>query len=246
MLNSEETPLGKVICVGSGKGGVGKTAVAVCLAETLAESGKKTLLCDFAMPYGTADICLEGGERAVFDLSDFALRRAELSDVAVEVSDNLFFAAAGKASLSEKELADCVRRIDRLCPRYDFIVADCPVDSRMAVEKNFSKIISLCVTQSDSASVRAAAAYAGLVSRLSPAVCKFVLNGFCREKKLDLDLLTDSVGLSLAGIVPESGEMRLCLEKGEGLKRGTARGAFERIADRICGRHIPLPDLRRI
>ena len=94
--------------------------------------------------------------------------------------------------------------------------------------------------------VRAAAAYAGLVSRLSPSVCKFVLNGFCREKKLDLDLLTDSVGLSLAGIVPESGEMRLCLEKGEGLKRGTARGAFERIADRICGRHIPLPDLRRI
>ena len=226
MLNSEETPLGKVICVGSGKGGVGKDGGCRLPCRNLGRKRQKTLLCDFAMPYGTADMCLEGGERAVFDLSDFALRRAELSDVAVEVSDNLFFAAAGKASLSEKELADCVRRIDRLCPRYDFIVADCPVDSRMTVEKNFSKIISLCVTQSDSASVRAAAAYAGLVSRLSPSVCKFVLNGFCREKKLDLDLLTDSVGLSLCGNRPRERRNEALSRKGRGFKTGNGQGRF--------------------
>ena len=180
VLNSEETPLGTVICVGSGKGGVGKTAVAVCLAACLAEAGKKTLLCDFSIPFGTADMFVSGGERAVFDLSDFACGRAELSETEVEVEDNLFFAASGKAVLSERELADCVKKIDRFAGRYDFVVADCPADGRLTVEKNFSKILSLCVTRPDPESVRSASVYAGLVSRLSPVWAKYILN--CRGK----------------------------------------------------------------
>lgn len=249
VLNSEETPLGTVICVGSGKGGVGKTAVAVCLAACLAEAGKKTLLCDFSIPFGTADMFVSGGERAVFDLSDFACGRAELSETEVEVEDNLFFAASGKAVLSERELADCVKKIDRFAGRYDFVVADCPADGRLTVEKNFSKILSLCVTRPDPESVRSASVYAGLVSRLSPVWAKYILNCFSSNavgKGNGLDLLTDRVGLPLLGVVPQSGEMAKCLCCGQSLKRGTAKGAFERIAGRICGQSIPLPDLGRI
>ena len=115
--------------------------------------------------------------------------------------------------------------------------------------ENFSKILSLCVTRPDPESVRSASVYAGLVSRLSPVWAKYILNCFSSNavgKGNGLDLLTDRVGLPLLGVVPQSGEMAKCLCCGQSLKRGTAKGAFERIAGRICGQSIPLPDLGRI
>ena len=71
---------GRVIAVASGKGGVGKTWLAISLAQALAQSGAQVLLLDGDVGLANADVQL--GVEPARDLADVLLRRCTLAEAA--------------------------------------------------------------------------------------------------------------------------------------------------------------------
>ncbi|MEM7247702.1 MAG: AAA family ATPase [Acidobacteriota bacterium] len=76
-----------VLAVTGGKGGVGKTTLAIQAAMGLAESGASTVLIDASFSHGCVDLHL--GLSPLRDLADVLHCRHGLDDVMVEVDDHL-------------------------------------------------------------------------------------------------------------------------------------------------------------
>ena len=76
--------MGQVYAVTSGKGGVGKSTVAVGLASAFVQLGKKVLLVDMDEGLRCLDLMLGVDKSAVFDLSDILMGK-EIDDAVYSV-----------------------------------------------------------------------------------------------------------------------------------------------------------------
>ena len=73
------SPLHPLIAFASGKGGVGKTLLAITYAHALAEQGKKVLL--FDGDFGLANIDIQLGLTPPHDLSDLMTGKKALNQI---------------------------------------------------------------------------------------------------------------------------------------------------------------------
>jgi flagellar biosynthesis protein FlhG len=117
----------RFISVSSGKGGVGKTAFAVCLASELFRNGKKTLLFDADLGLANIDVMLRLPPRS--NIRDYLAGNASLSDVIVKtpLGFDLFPASSGAlemADISEAEFEKIKTVLKNLGEVYDYIIFD--------------------------------------------------------------------------------------------------------------------------
>lgn len=117
----------RVIAVTGGKGGVGKTNVAVNLAVALAESGKQTLLLDTDLGLANADVLM--GLSPTFTLADVIDGRCRLEDTILEGPHGLAVvpAASGKRHMTELRPAEhvgLIRAFSDLARPLDAMVID--------------------------------------------------------------------------------------------------------------------------
>ncbi|NLX13231.1 MAG: MinD/ParA family protein [Phycisphaerales bacterium] len=117
-----------IIAVASGKGGVGKTQVAVNLSIALAARNYRILLLDLDMGLANADLVL--GLESTASWSDLFDGRRELDDNIISGPGGLDFVpgasgVARMAGLSEFERHQLLAAVRRLESRYDLIVLDC-------------------------------------------------------------------------------------------------------------------------
>jgi len=117
----------RVVAVTGGKGGVGKTNVAVNLAVAFAESGKKTLLLDTDLGLANADVLL--GLSPTFTLADVIDGRCALEDTILEGPKGLAVvpAASGKRHMTELRPAEhvgLIRAFSDLDRPLDVMVVD--------------------------------------------------------------------------------------------------------------------------
>ena len=77
------------IAVSSGKGGVGKTTIAVNVALTLAKKGNKTLLLDADLGMANAHLVL--GVNPEKTLDDFINKKTPISKISYKINKNLDF-----------------------------------------------------------------------------------------------------------------------------------------------------------
>ena len=84
------------IAITSGKGGVGKTTIAVNIALSLALQNKETLLLDADLGMANAHILL--GINPKLSLEDFVTGNAELEKVITTTKDKLKFVSGGNAN----------------------------------------------------------------------------------------------------------------------------------------------------
>ena len=91
----------RVIAVTSGKGGVGKTSVAVNLAAALVNAGQRTLLLDTDLGLANVDVMLGLSPR--FTLADVFAGRCALRDTVLDGPNGLLVvpAASGKRHMTE-------------------------------------------------------------------------------------------------------------------------------------------------
>ncbi len=117
----------QVIAVGGGKGGVGKTNVAVNLAVGLGRLGRRVTLLDSALGLANSDITF--GVKPRQTLLDVLTGNATLSEVVVETADgvNIVPASSGEpefASLGMQHCMGLVHAFSELAGSMDTLVID--------------------------------------------------------------------------------------------------------------------------
>lgn len=116
------------IAVMSGKGGVGKTNIAVNLSYALAALRNTVLLVDCDLGLANVDVLL--GLAPTHTLQDMILRGIHARDAITEIGERLFLlpAASGVAQLAELDedmLSLLVERLMPALPGFDFTLFDC-------------------------------------------------------------------------------------------------------------------------
>ena len=117
----------QVIAITGGKGGTGKTNIAVNLARVLANDGKRTLLLDADLGMANVDVLL--GLEPEYTLYDVMCDRCRLEDILLSSGDNLMIipAASGVrqlAIMSRQECAGLVRAFSDLKNPIDTLIVD--------------------------------------------------------------------------------------------------------------------------
>jgi len=120
------TPV-QVIAVTGGKGGTGKTNIAVNLAAALAHKGRQTLLLDADLGMANVDVLL--GLTSECTLTDVLNGSCQLKDIIITLNDNLQVIPAASgikqlADLRQQECAGLVRAFSDLKHPIDYLIVD--------------------------------------------------------------------------------------------------------------------------
>ncbi|AGX86886.1 MinD/ParA family protein [Candidatus Symbiobacter mobilis] len=120
-------PLGKVMAVTSGKGGVGKTFVSANLAASLAKRGHKVLVLDADLGLANLDVVLNLYPKVT--LHDVFTGKAALDDAIVRAPGGFSVLLAGSGMVEYSRLTpnvreDFLRIIGSLLPRFDMVLLD--------------------------------------------------------------------------------------------------------------------------
>jgi flagellar biosynthesis protein FlhG len=117
----------RCLAVGSGKGGVGKTAISVGLSYALAKMGHRVLLIDADL--GLANIDLQIGINPTHTLQDVVFGNCSLAEAVVEQSDgpDVLPSSSGTADMVEMGAARrqlFVEELIRFAAGYEYLIID--------------------------------------------------------------------------------------------------------------------------
>ena len=120
-------PLGKVVAVTSGKGGVGKTFVSANLAAALAKRGLRVLVLDADLGLANLDVVLNLYPKVT--LHDVFQGKAKLEDAIVKAPGGFSVLLAGSGMVEYSRLTPEVRNefiniMSGLVPHYDIVLLD--------------------------------------------------------------------------------------------------------------------------
>lgn len=127
MAAAESTRKGRIVTVTSGKGGVGKTNIALNLSIALAQLGKSVTLFDTDTHLSNLNILL--GVQPAFTLADVVFGDKRVSDVVFRDASGVQVVSGGSGAGDLVGLEDTVKErlfqeIFRLCHTNDFILVD--------------------------------------------------------------------------------------------------------------------------
>lgn len=244
--------MGRLVVITSGKGGVGKSTVAVGLAGALCLENKKVLLVDADEGLRCLDLMLSLSDSLVFDLGDILDENVVVFDAIHKVNSvpGLSFIAAplSYGKVDGKKLAELTVRLKL---DYDYVILDCPA----GVDKKYIKHLDssaefIVVTNTDAVSVRDACEMSYSITECGYDNIRLIINRFVKKNVLtihkNIDSIIDESGVRLLGIVPEDKQVQIAAADGKMIKFGRAAMAFQRIAARIEGADIQLPKAIKI
>lgn len=252
MVCEVEFFMGISTVITSGKGGAGKSTVAVGLGRALAQRGRRVLLVDCDAGLRSLDRMTSTEESLVFDISDVVFGRCAPAEAIYPCGDaeGLFLLPA--SSSGENMIRPGVMRklVPLLKRYYDHVLLDSPAgvgggfrSAACAADR------ALIVCNPDPVCVRGAYAVKGLLDKLAVEDKKLVVNRFNGELFHetgvygDLDSVIDASGIRLLGVVPEDFSVAAAFLKGKPAK-ANSRGmkALSRIAGRLEGEMLPIPE----
>ena len=209
--------MARKIVVTSGKGGVGKTTLAVNLGAALSKRGERVIVCDADFGLNNADV-VAGVENLVsYDIVDVIEGRCRGQQALVRHPDygNLYLLASHSAPERYISPQSLKLVLEGLAPKYDFILIDCPA----GVDEGFHRAVAaadeaIVVTTPHLPAIRDADKVVTILKSYELKEISFVLN------MLRGDLLVSGESLSpkeiegvlkipLLGVVPENRELYL-------------------------------------
>lgn len=118
----------QVICVSSGKGGVGKTSITVNVSVALARAGKRVLLVDGDLGLANVDIVL--GLSVKHTVRETVEEGAKLADILLQIEPGFFVLPASSgvpemASLSFEEQTFLTNALEDIMGDFDYVLIDC-------------------------------------------------------------------------------------------------------------------------
>ena len=201
--------MGQVFAVTSGKGGVGKSTVAVGLAFAFTKLNKKTLLVDMDEGLRCLDLMLGTDKSGVFDLSDVLLGK-EMSDAVYE-SDYFkgLYLVPAPAEAGRIDAFSFTAFANQAAKEYDAVIFDFPAGMDFSLYTCLpEETLFLTVAVPDPVSVRDAAAVSAKLNAIS-CPSRLIINNFTysfikRRIFQNVDDMIDAAGLQLLGVVPHS------------------------------------------
>nr|WP_315464327.1 MinD/ParA family protein [uncultured Rhodoferax sp.] len=120
-------PIGKVIAVTSGKGGVGKTFVSANLAAAMAKRGQRVLVLDADLGLANLDVVLNLYPKVT--LHDVFTGKAKLEEAIIRAPGGFSVLLAGSGMVEYSRLTpevrgDFLRIMNGLVPHYDVVILD--------------------------------------------------------------------------------------------------------------------------
>lgn len=120
-------PLGKVLAITSGKGGVGKTFVSSNLAAALARRGLRVLVLDADLGLANLDVVLNLYPKTT--LHDVFTGKAKLEEAIIKAPGGFSVLLAGSGMVEYSRLTpevrdEFLRVMESLVPRYDVVLLD--------------------------------------------------------------------------------------------------------------------------
>lgn len=243
--------MGQVYAVTSGKGGVGKSTVAVGLAFAFTKLNKKTLLVDMDEGLRCLDLMLGADKSAVFDLSDILLGK-DMQDAVYEaerIKGLYLVPAPAETGLIDAFSFSAFAR--RAAEEFDAVIFDFPAGMDFSLYNCLPDgALFLTVAVPDPVSVRDAAAVSRRLYEIS-CPSRLIINNFVyslikRRIFRNIDDIIDSAGLQLLGVVPHDRELALLSVNHSIKPGGKPMAAFVRIARRLLDENILLPKLKKI
>ena len=237
--------MGKTIAVVSGKGGVGKSTITAYLALYLGRRGHTVCVLDGDNGMRSLDILLKVENKVVYDLSDVAEEICPLKRALVKTDyDNVSLLSAN-ASSDAVTLSDMRRIVEKMKQSFDYVLIDAPAGTGAGFRNAVAGAETvIAVTTADAVAVRDAERVTGLLKKQGIADIRLILNRQTRriEKAkgpLAPDEIAHRVDISLLGRIPD--DRKIVSDDAPSVK-GAAAKALERIAARLDGEAVPIPD----
>jgi len=128
METSQNGTAPQIICVSSGKGGVGKTSITVNTAVALAQAGKRVLVIDGDLGLANVDIVL--GLSVKHTLRETVEEGAPVDSILVPISPGFYVLPASSgvpemANLSPEEQVFLTNALEQITGDFDYVLIDC-------------------------------------------------------------------------------------------------------------------------
>ncbi len=205
--------MARKIVITSGKGGVGKTTVAVSLAMQLAKKGQRVVLCDADLGLNNVDVCAGVENLVTYDLLDVIEGRCRAKQALVRHPQypTFFILTSGRAS-SERYVSSQALKVvlDGLSPVFDFILVDCPA----GIDEGFHRAVAtadeaIVVVEPHISSLRDADKVITLLKSYQLSELYLVVNKLRGELLLSGNSLSpkeisELLKLPLLGVLPEA------------------------------------------
>lgn len=239
--------MGEAIAIASGKGGAGKSTLAVLTGAALARMGRSVALIDMDMGMRSLDVMLGLENKIVYDLADVAegVCRPRQALVRCPNLEGLSLMAAAQTrdsgALTPRQTAAVVERVK---PHFDFVLLDCPA----GVGRGFRNAIAgadrgLIVSLTDPISLRDAERVAGLMERGDLPRPQLALNRV--RSGQDTAACEQRLNAQLIALIPEQKALGdVLLADPLRALRTPAGEALTRLARRLAGETLPIQPVR--
>lgn len=244
--------MARTFAVMSGKGGVGKSTLAVALAEYYARQGQRVVLLDGDVGLRCADLMLNMQDRVIFDLGDVTDKLCKLPQALTPhpAMPNLkLLAAPQMMNASEIKRKEMGRIITRLSDETDLLLLDAPAGLGRGLKNLLGAAAEpVIVATPDDVCVRDVQKLVSLLSTREEPWPVLVFNRVSKRlvrkgEILPPHQLADILDLPLMGVIPESLAVYRALLRHKGaLDCGDQKvvRAIEVIAARLLGADAPM------
>ncbi len=241
--------MGSILLVTSGKGGTGKSTVAVNLALSLVYQGKTALLVELDSGLRCLDLML-GIDSIVYDLGDVLSGKCQALDAVYSAENHKGLDIIAAPSDTNQIISP--NRFQTLCKYlgrlYDFVILDTPagLGTPLSLASEVSDL-AIIVANTSQVSIRDAEKTATLLTQKGVKRLRLVVNMVPMEKEKnilipDFDEIIDRVGAQLLAIIPDDLVLRKSIveRKNKDSKKSLGIKAFSNMAKRILGKDISL------
>lgn len=245
--------MSRVTVSASGKGGVGKSTVAVHIGRILAARGKRVLLIDADVGLRSIDMMLGITDAVAYDLGDVLKARCTPAQALCRVPDaGDLFAVAAPQLCEESGSPGGLRKLLHGYARYfDVVLVDCPA----GLDEGFRKVAdaaddALVVCTPDMLCARDAQ-LVGEHFRSRGIPARLIINRLRTEPVRrgvlpDIDEIIDAAGLQLIGVIPDDEVLAQANADGTAPREDSrALYCLENIAARYMGEEVPLAPLEK-
>ena len=240
--------MGIITMIASGKDGVGKTTASVMLADAFDRRSERTLIIELDTGRRSLDLIAGCSGRTVYDILDVLGGRCEVDNAIVHAPaprrEVYILAAPYKSEAVSGE--KFVRLCKVLAGKFDHILIDTAPNTGAIIAAGAVAMNSIIVTTPDPMALRESRILNDRLADISVPSTRLLIDRVIPSRIKagvvpNLDYCIDTVCARLIGVVPEDDDIALAAASGKPLdKKGLCARVFDNIADRLCGKEVPL------